>query len=128
MLVTIRHDQGDSRAGARTGPLILGREELIPLEGAVALVWGKSAAKKPESRQAHTSILELFATRGLDGVILETTVKWKKWYTSREAVERFMARTFGRGPQSDSHIGERASRPRRAARQGSPRRSFPAPG
>ena len=105
MLVKIRHDQGDVRAGARDGPLILGREELIPLEDAVALVWGKSAAKKPESRQAHTGILELFATKGLDGVILETTVKWKKWYTSREAVERFMLRAFGHPPSSTTSVG-----------------------
>jgi hypothetical protein len=57
---------------------------LIRLEDAVTLVWGKSAAAESESRWAHASILELFATQGLNGVILETVEKWKKWHTSRE--------------------------------------------
>lgn len=95
-------DQSPFReAVAREGPLILGGEKLIRLEEAVALVWGKSAAAKPESRRAHAGILELFATQGLNGVILETTMKLKKWHTSREAVERFMLRAFGRRPEHD---------------------------
>jgi hypothetical protein len=115
MLVQIRHDQGDTRAGAREGPLILGGEKLIRLEDAVGLVWGKTAAATPDSRRAHVGILELFATQGLNGVILETTVKWKKWHTSREAVERFMFRAFGRRPESGTPVAaERVSR-RRAA-------------
>jgi hypothetical protein len=75
--------------------LVIDQEKLICLEDAVTLVWGKSAAEKPESRRAHTGILEIFATSGLNGVVLETTLKRKKWHTSCEAVERFMARTFG---------------------------------
>ncbi len=101
MLVQIRREQGDGRAGAREGPLILGGEKLIGLEDAVALVWGKSAAADAESRRVHASILELFATQGLNGVILETRMKSKKWHTSREAVERFMLRAFGRRPEHE---------------------------
>lgn len=116
MLVQIRHDQGDARAGARDGPLILGKEPLIRLEDAVALVWGSSAARTPEGRHAHAGILELFATKGLNGVVLETTVKRKRWHTSREAVERFMLRAFGRRPEPEASAGgDRGSRPRRSA-------------
>jgi hypothetical protein len=114
MLVQIRRDQGDLRAGSREGPLILGGEKLIHLEDAVALVWGKTAAAEPEDRRAHACILELFATQGLNGVILETIVKWKKWHTSREAVERFMLRAFGRRPEPGEPAAHRPSR-RRAA-------------
>lgn len=115
MLVQIRQNQGDVRAGAREGPLILGGEKLIRLEEAVALVWGKSAAAKPEGRRAHAGILELFATQGLNGVILETIVKWKKWHTSREAVERFMLRAFGRRPEHDPQPAPAERPPRRRA-------------
>jgi hypothetical protein len=68
----------------------------------------------PESRRAHVGILELFATQGLNGVILETTVKGKKWRTSREAVERFMDRDFGRRPEPEPQdpAGRRPSRRR----------------
>ena len=98
MVVQIRHDQGDVRAGARAGSILIRNEQLIPLEDAVGLVWGKSVAADPMSRRAHTSILELFATKGLNGVVLETTVRSEKWHTSREAVERFTQLAFGRQP------------------------------
>ena len=115
MLVQIRQAQGDTRAGAREGPLILGDEKVIRLEDAVALVWGKSVAAGPQSRRAYAGILELFATQGLNGVVLETIVKWKKWHTSREAVERFMLRAFGRRPAHDPQPAPAERPPRRRA-------------
>jgi hypothetical protein len=117
MLVQIRRNQGDTRAGSREGPLVLGSEKLIRLEDAVSLVWGKSAAADAESRRVHAGILELFATEGLNGVILETRVKSKKWHTSREAVERFMLRAFGRQPEHKSPATSVEQTSRRRAAQ-----------
>lgn len=112
MLVQLLHDKGDARAGARDGPLILGSETLIRLEDSVGLVWGASTARNPDSREAHVGILELFATKGLNGVILETTVHRKEWHTSREAVERFKSRAFGQEPQAPPSGGARTPRRR----------------
>ena len=48
------------------------------------------------SHPSSSSILKLFAADGVNGVRLETTRDGNQWYTTREAVERFMARTFRR--------------------------------
>jgi hypothetical protein len=37
----------------------------------------------------HAEILQSWATKGLGGRVLEATVHKDRWYTSREAIERF---------------------------------------
>ena len=94
ILVRTQHAAGDKRAGARSGPLILGKEKLIRMEEAVDLVWGADKRRDAESRKPLVSILEDFATIGIGGVVLETTEKRKHWHTSEEAVDRFMRKAF----------------------------------
>lgn len=98
LLVELMQHQGLDQAGTRGDPVQLGKETKIKLSEAVPLVWSKSAAKTPDSLRSHTEILKLFATQGLNGVVLETTVSGKNWYTSREAVSRFNEQAFVRQP------------------------------
>ena len=69
--------------------LFSGHEERISLEDAVAILWGKSAAKTAESRDIHADFLKHWAVAGLNGVLLEAEAVQGKWYTSRQAVQRF---------------------------------------
>lgn len=100
LLVELMLHHGLERAGSRGGPVLLGKEKKIKLSEAVPLVWSKSAAKSQESLHSHTEILKLWATLGMNGVVLETTVTGKTWYTSREAVSRFNEQAFGRRPDT----------------------------
>jgi hypothetical protein len=95
-VVELMQHQGLDRAGARGGPVLLGEEEKLALSEAVAMVWGRAAGRNPGSVETHAAVLKDWATRGLNGVVLETVVSRDKWYTSKQAVERFMARTSRR--------------------------------
>lgn len=106
LLVELMQHQGIGRAGARSGRLIWNREKKVPLSTAVELVWGKHAARKKESLEAHIGILELWATKGMNGIVLETTEISGKAVTSREAVRRFMDRALPTPPTSQRHSGE----------------------
>ena len=95
LLVELMQNQGLDRAGARGGPVLLGEEEKIPLSEAVAMIWGRAVSRNPESVETHAALLKGWVTKGLKGAVLETVVARNKWYTRRQAVERFMAQTFG---------------------------------
>jgi len=69
--------------------LFSSQEDRITLEEAVPMVWGKSAAKNPESLKIHTSFLKHWARVGINSAVLETDVVDGVWYTSKQAVERF---------------------------------------
>ena len=69
--------------------LFRGAKDRIPLESAVPMVWGKSAAKDPESLAIHTGFLKHWATDGLNSAVLEADVIDGVWYTSVDAVRRF---------------------------------------
>jgi hypothetical protein len=71
-------------------------EVRIPLDEAVGLVWGRTVTRAPESIRQHAEILKMFAAEGINGVFPETAVDGDEWFTSREAVERFMNATFRR--------------------------------
>jgi hypothetical protein len=71
-------------------------EDRIPLTEAVGMIWSRSVARNPESARQHAEILKLFAAEGINGVFLEKTVQGDEWFTSQEAVERFMNATFRR--------------------------------
>jgi len=80
--------------GRSNGTEVISRYYLRPiffsaLEEAVPMVWGKSAAKGPESLKIHTSFLKHWARVGINSAVLETDVVDGVWYTSKEAVERF---------------------------------------
>jgi hypothetical protein len=64
-------------------------EDRISLEDAVSIFWGKSAAKDAESRGIHADLLKRWAIAGMNGVLLEAETVRGKWYTSRQAVQRF---------------------------------------
>ena len=90
MLVTLLTRQGYRWEDMPPRPnLFAGHEDRIPLEEAVRIFWGKSAAKDPESLSIHADFLRHWATTGLNGVLLEKELVAGKWYTSREAVRRF---------------------------------------
>lgn len=95
LVIELLQHHGFERAGARGVQILRGGEEKIPLSDAVELVWGRSAAQTPESVENHTGILRLFATKGVNGAVLETEFSRGRWFTSREAVQRFMAQAFG---------------------------------
>ena len=69
--------------------LFANHEDRIPMEDAVSIFWGKSAAKDTESLDIHADFLRQWATVGINGVLLETEIIGGKWYTSRKAVQRF---------------------------------------
>jgi hypothetical protein len=92
-LIELLQLQGKERAGARSGDVLFGNEKRIPLAEAVPLIWGKSAAKGKSSCDSHVGILKIWATKGLNGTVLETVVSGKRWMTSREAVKRFREQT-----------------------------------
>jgi hypothetical protein len=48
------------------------------------------------SIRQHAEILKMFAAAGINGVFLDTAVQGDEWFTSREAVERFMNATLRR--------------------------------
>lgn len=116
MLVELLHRQGDDRAGARTGQLLFGKEKKIKLVEAVGMVWGRSAMRDPESRSAHEEILRRFATRGIDGIVLETVVSRNNWVTSLEAVERFCSQ-LGFRVVAPKRKAARSQQPGRASRR-----------
>lgn len=88
-LVQLLHHHGYSEAGMRGARISLNHEKPITLEEAAKLFWGKSVAKNPESLRVHAEILQSWTTKGLGGRVLEANVRKGRWYTSREAVERF---------------------------------------
>lgn len=90
MVVELLHRHGNQCAGARGGKLLWDRERRISLEEAAKLVWGKSVAKEAESLRIHAEILKSWAAKGLNGNVLESNVSRGKWYTSQEAVNRFL--------------------------------------
>jgi hypothetical protein len=94
MLAEVLRRLSSLQSASGNGPIPL--EGRIPLKEAVGLVWGRSATKNPESIRNHADILKLFAAQGINGVFLETAVQGNDWFTSREAVERFMDATFRR--------------------------------
>jgi hypothetical protein len=69
--------------------LFSGDEDRISLEDAVSIFWGKSAAKDPQSRGIHADFRKYWAVLGMNGVLLEAETVQGKWYTSRQAVQRF---------------------------------------
>jgi hypothetical protein len=89
LVVELMHHQGLERAGARGGGILLSKEERIPLSDGVAMIWGRAAAKTTQGLATHTSILKLWATKGMNGVVLETEARGERWFTTREAVQRF---------------------------------------
>jgi len=90
MLARLLNQNGCETVGASPrSRLFSGDESRIPLEDAVSTVCGKSAAKDPESLRIHTDFLKRWSTIGVNSVILETETVDDKWFTSREAVERF---------------------------------------
>lgn len=89
LLVELLHHHGHERAGSHYGALLTTKEKLIRLDQAIMFVWGKSVTKDKDSARIHTEILQRWATSGMNGVVLETSMRRGKWVTSREAVERF---------------------------------------
>jgi hypothetical protein len=96
LLIDLLQKQGDERAGARLAPLAFSREKSVTMEQAAKLFWGKSVAKDAESLEVHVGFLKGWATKGLNGVVLETQLFHNKWVTSRQAVDRFKKGIFGR--------------------------------
>ncbi|REJ65359.1 MAG: hypothetical protein DWQ31_18345 [Planctomycetota bacterium] len=89
MLTVLLAKQGIEWTDRPNSNLFAGREERIPLESAVPMIWSKSAAKDSESLRNHTEILKIWCTKGLNSAILETEVDGGEWFTSRLAVVRF---------------------------------------
>lgn len=90
LVCTLITHHGCARYSDPPSPKLFSRREVrITLEEAVPMVWGKSAAKDPESLRIHTSFLKHWARVGINAAVLETDVVDGVWYTSQEAVERF---------------------------------------
>jgi len=89
LVVQLLQHHGYEDAGMRGGRISIDSEKRITLQEAATFIWSKSVAKNPESLRMHAEILRGWATKGLGGRVLEATVRRNRWYTSREAVERF---------------------------------------
>ena len=94
LLIDLLQLQGNQRAGAKLAPLAFTDDVRISMTEAATRVRSKSIAKNRDSLECHVQILEQWATRGFNGIVLETEIVRDKCVTSREAVARFKEAAF----------------------------------